>query len=82
MAINVEILLETNKANRHLDEKFDVEYFGTLHLPCNAVILENLPTVNSAQTDPATGDLKPLFRYKLTCTKDHVSSLPEETVGQ
>jgi hypothetical protein len=56
------------------------ERFRSYHSICGVEPID-LPTKNSAEVDPTTSDLKPLFRKQLHCSVHNVSSLIEETIG-
>lgn len=73
---------EKLEADRKLDGKLPLENFGWIHLPCEAVVKQDLGTVNSSEVDSASGDLKPIFRAQLHCNKHNVSSRIEEICGE
>lgn len=70
--------LEVTEKQRKLDGVLSIEDFGWIHLPCDGVVVQNLPPLNSDKVDPATADMLPVFRSRLHCNKHNVSSLPEE----
>ena len=57
------------------------EAFRWLHAGCSVKVLD-LPTTNSSETDPATGDLKPIFSQQLYCVNHGKRSAVHGSVGQ
>ncbi len=74
---------ERAENGRKFDGVLAVEDFLWMHLPCGkSVVRENMGTVNSTETDPSSGDPKPIFRSRLHCNRDNVSSAVEEFQGK
>jgi hypothetical protein len=79
MAAEQDGLGELERA-RQISGELSVHEFDVLHFYCEGYTILSW-TENSAEADPATSDLRPVFKQRGHCPVDEVDSVTEETPG-